>query len=149
MFNKKDEKPEVKKLSLGEMVNSGKMYYPTDTNEILIALRTLKNAIKNGNIRGNGGKHYYLNDVVFGFSLTEEEALSRFQKRTGYINATQNELNRVDYAYSLDELILVNDETLQKEKKERIELKLKQAQEDQKKKVEEIEKLAKELGELE
>jgi hypothetical protein len=151
MFDKKDKKKlekeqdEVKYDNLEKMVDSGKFFYPPECNSIIESIRVLREALKSGQIRH---KKYTqsLNDVTFSFVMTTEQAVERGNRIS---NPYGYDVSRIHYCNSMDDLILVNKETVLKEKKENLETQLKKAQEEQKKKVEEIEKLAKELGELE
>lgn len=140
VFKKKNEfKTEEKKeskLTLDDLC--GDVTSNTqDECDIAIALRTLRSAVRAGQIRCN---RHPVTDVIFGVVMTKEEA--EYRRNNGL-------LNRVNYASPLDELFFVDAEILKEEKIQSLKAKLANAQASQKQKVEEIEVLSKQLGEIE
>lgn len=151
MFKKKEEKkPEVKveetpKVKTLEDMN---LYHGHDIiqgHHVAYAVAVLRDAVRRGQIRNANPRSSVVgNDICFGYVISEgEEPSVRNITYDGY------EYSKVRYPSPVRDLIFVDHDTILQEKICKLKADLRNAQEAQKSKVAEIEKLAKELGELE
>lgn len=144
------KKKEEKKSTLEDLVSElGDKPSHRTSDEVAYALKVLRDAAKLGQIRNING-NYSGNDVCFGLVASKEELNRYFQAdlHAVYSGFPISYYSRIKYGSALDELILLDASDLVKEKVETLKSQISQAQHDQKLKVEEIEKLAKELSEL-
>jgi hypothetical protein len=147
MFKKKeDKKPGVKveepkkEQTFEEYVNSYKRWGNGEITQAAIAdaIVLLRSAMKAGQLSGP------FNEVCFGIVYTKEE----YEDRLKGMHASYT-YSRVKYCSSLGDVVFKSAEQVNQERKNDLEQRLFKLQDEQKLKVEEIEKLAKKLGELE